>query len=95
MGDPKKLKRKYESPRKIWDKDRIEEEHKLVEEFGLKNLRELRIMQMELKRIRREARRLLSLGDRGGGWASLSSRKSSGLEWQSRIHPWRTCCHSP
>lgn len=67
MGDPKKLKRKYESPRKIWDKDRIEEEHKLVEEFGLKNLRELRIMQMELKRIRREARRLLSLGDRGRG----------------------------
>jgi len=65
MGDPKKLKRKYESPRKIWDKTRIEEEQKLLTEFGLKNMRELRVTQMELKRIRREARRLLSLGDVG------------------------------
>jgi small subunit ribosomal protein S4 len=65
MGDPKKLKRKYESPRKIWDKSRIEEEGKLLDEFGLKNMRELRVMQMELKRIRREARKLLSLRERG------------------------------
>jgi len=65
MGDPKKLKRKHESPRKIWDKARIEEERKLLEEFGLKNMRELRVMQMELKKIRREARKLLSLGERG------------------------------
>jgi small subunit ribosomal protein S4 len=65
MGDPKKLKRKYESPRKIWDKNRIEEEQKLLEEFGLKNMHELRVMQMELKKIRREARRLLSLGEKG------------------------------
>lgn len=65
MGDPKKLKRKYESPRKIWSSARIEEEQKLLKEFGLKNMRELRVMQMELKRIRREARKLLSLGERG------------------------------
>jgi len=65
MGDPRKLKRKYESPRKAWDKARIEEENKLLEEFGLKNMRELRVMQMELKRIRREARRLLSMGEEG------------------------------
>jgi small subunit ribosomal protein S4 len=65
MGDPKKLKRKYESPKKIWDSNRIEEEQKLLEEFGLKNMRELRVMQMELKKIRREARRLLSMGEKG------------------------------
>jgi len=65
MGDPKKLKRKYESPKKIWDSTRIEEEQKLLEEFGLKNMRELRVMQMELKKIRREARRLLSMGEKG------------------------------
>ncbi|NYZ76586.1 30S ribosomal protein S4 [Candidatus Micrarchaeota archaeon] len=65
MGDPKKLKRKYESPKKIWDRTRIEEEQKLLEEFGLKNMHELRVMQMELKKIRREARRLLSMGEKG------------------------------
>lgn len=65
MGDPRKLKRKYESPAKAWDKARIEEESKILEEFGLKNMRELRVMQMELKKIRGEARRLLSMGEEG------------------------------
>lgn len=65
MGDPKRLRPKYETPRKIWSKERIEEESKLVEEYGLHNTRELWVTQRELKRIRREARRLLSLGEKG------------------------------
>jgi len=65
MGDPRRLKRKYESLKKAWDKGRIEEDRKLLEEYGLKNMKELRIMELELKKIRREARRLLPLGERG------------------------------
>jgi len=65
MGDPRTLRPKYESPRKIWSKERIEEEQKLLEEYGLRCMRELWIMQKELKRIRREARKLLSLGEKG------------------------------
>ena len=65
MGDPRRLKKKYESLKKAWDKGRIEEDRKLREEYGLKNVKELRIMDLQLKKIRREARRILSLGDKG------------------------------
>lgn len=45
---------------RLWDKDRIETETKLKDEYGLKNSRELWRMQTILRKIRREARRLLS-----------------------------------
>lgn len=60
MGDPRKKRKAFEGPKKIWDKKRIKEEHKLVEEYGLKNMRELWRMQTMLRRIRREARRIQS-----------------------------------
>lgn len=61
MGDPRKKRKLYEKPKKLWDKRRIEEESKLKEEFGLKNSREVWRMKTILRKIRREARRLLSL----------------------------------
>ncbi len=60
MGDPRKKRKLYEKPKKLWDEKRIEEEKSLREEFGLKNARELWRMQTILRKIRREARRLLS-----------------------------------
>lgn len=60
MGDPRKKRKQYEKPKKVWDKKRIEEEKALREEFGLKNARELWRMQTILRKTRREARRLLS-----------------------------------
>ncbi len=65
MGDPRKLKKKYESPRKLWDSARIAEESGLIEEYGLKNTRELWKAKAELGKIRREARKLLSKGEQG------------------------------
>lgn len=65
MGDPRKLKRKYETPRQLFSKERIEEEQKLMADYGLKNIREVWVAMRELKRIRREARRLIPLGERG------------------------------
>ncbi|MCK4319650.1 30S ribosomal protein S4 [Candidatus Micrarchaeota archaeon] len=61
MGDPRKLKNKYEKPKRLWDEERITAEKALKREYGLKNMRELWVMNQELKRVRREARRLLSL----------------------------------
>jgi small subunit ribosomal protein S4 len=61
MGDPRKLKNKYSKPKKILDKARIEEDSRLKYAYGLKNMRELWIASQELKKARREARRLLSL----------------------------------
>lgn len=63
MGDPRKLRNKYSKPKKLLDKSRIEEESKLKYAYGLKNMRELWIAGEELKKIRREARRLLSLSE--------------------------------
>ncbi|MEM3031203.1 MAG: 30S ribosomal protein S4 [Candidatus Micrarchaeia archaeon] len=65
MGDPRRLKKKYEAPKKLWDAQRIQEEQKLLEEYGLRSMRELWVVKQELKRIRREARALLSLGEQG------------------------------
>lgn len=61
MGDPRKLRNKYSRPRKLWDAQRISEQKTLKNEYGLKNMRELWIALADLKKYRREARRLLSL----------------------------------
>ncbi len=61
MGDPRKLRNKYERPKKLWDVDRLAEEKALKAEYGLRNMRELWRSTAELKKYRREARRLLSL----------------------------------
>lgn len=61
MGDPRKLRNKSERPKKLWDVDRLTEEKGLKLEYGLKNMRELWMATAELKKYRREARRLLSV----------------------------------
>lgn len=61
MGDPRKLRNKFERPKKLWDVDRIKEEKALKNEYGLANMSELWRATAELKKYRREARRLLSL----------------------------------
>jgi small subunit ribosomal protein S4 len=62
MGDPKKIRRKYETPSIMWDTVRIQSEHNLKELYGLKNLRELWILDSELRRIRKNVRDVLSGG---------------------------------
>ena len=54
------MRKRFEGPKRLWDKKRIDDEKALRTEFGLKNARELWRMQTILRRIRREARRLLS-----------------------------------
>lgn len=60
MGSAKRLRKLYEKPLRIWDKARIGEEGKLVEQYGLRNARELWRAQTLLRKIRREARAILS-----------------------------------
>lgn len=60
MGDPKKRRKIYESPRKPWDKARIEEENKLKEFYGLKNKREIWRSKTILRGKRQNARKLLA-----------------------------------
>lgn len=63
MGDPRKFSNKYEKPKRLWDLDRLKEEKSLKKMYGLKSMRELWVMDRELKKARREARHLLSLSE--------------------------------
>ena len=65
MGDPRKLGKKYSRPTKVWDKQRIMEEGKLLREYGLKNMRELWRAVERLRKIRRQARDLQAVGAEG------------------------------
>ncbi len=61
MGDPKKLKKGYSVPRKRWEKERIEDENKIIEAYGLKNKRELYRMENLIRAKRTTGRKLLAL----------------------------------
>ncbi|MBU0591021.1 30S ribosomal protein S4 [Candidatus Micrarchaeota archaeon] len=61
MGDPKRFRNKYEAPKKLWDVERIRHDRGFKLEYGLKNMSEIWRANGELKKYRREARRLLSL----------------------------------
>lgn len=61
MGDPKKSRRKWESPGHPWIKSRLEREMELVGTYGLRNKRELWIAETMLRRVKHLARSLLAL----------------------------------
>lgn len=61
MGDPRKSKKSYHRPRRIWTTDQLNSELYTVGSFGLRNKRELWKAQTEIARFRNQARALLSL----------------------------------
>ncbi len=65
MGDPRKARPKYETPRKVWDEDRIKNDSGLTREYGLRKTREIWTITQELKKVRRYARLQLSRGEEG------------------------------
>lgn len=60
MGDPKRIRRKYEKTKMMWNKQRIDEEHGMCDKFGLANLRELWKATTEVATIRKNVREVLS-----------------------------------
>lgn len=60
MGDPRKHRKKYDSPQHPWQGKRIEEEKSLKQEYGLKNKKEIWKASTLLRRIKEQARRLIS-----------------------------------
>jgi small subunit ribosomal protein S4 len=59
MGDPKRQRRKYDTPRFPWRKDILEEELKLLGTFGLRNKHELWRHETSLSKFRGIARSLI------------------------------------
>lgn len=60
MGSPKRLRKKYESPKYPWRKDLLEADLKLLGTYGLRNKRELRRHHSQLGKFRTSARSLLA-----------------------------------
>lgn len=59
MGDPKRQRKSYETPRHPWRKDQLEVELHLVGDYGLRNKRELWRYKTMLSKVRGIARSLL------------------------------------
>jgi len=59
LGDPKRQKKKFETPRFPWRKDILQEELKLLGQYGLRNKRELWRHKTTLSKFRGIARTLI------------------------------------
>ncbi len=66
MGDPKKSRKKYETPSHPWQRARIEEESELQRKYGLKNKREIWKARALLRKFRKRARELVGRVDEKG-----------------------------
>lgn len=64
MGDPRKHRRKYSKPGHPWQKERIDRESKLSEDYGLKNKKELWRHDSMLKQFKIQAKDLISRSDK-------------------------------
>jgi small subunit ribosomal protein S4 len=60
MGSPRRPRKKYETPEHPWRKERIDAEKILVDEYGLKNKKEVYKISSELRSYFRQARSLIS-----------------------------------
>lgn len=60
MGDPRKLRRRFEGPSHPWQAERIEAEKALLQEYGLKNKREMYRVMTRLKNYTDIAKRLIA-----------------------------------
>jgi len=56
----KKLKKQYDTPNEGWNQERINREIELMEEYGLKNKKEVFKAQSQLRDLRQEARNLVA-----------------------------------
>jgi len=63
MGDPRALRKKYSTPAHMWQGTRIVDEGKLINEYGLKNRREVWRAEAEVKKLREQARALIGQTD--------------------------------
>ena len=76
MGYPGKNHKSYQTPKRPWEKARIEAETRLVIEYGLRNKREVWKAQAYLRKYRTGARHLLALGSSASDAALFESKKA-------------------
>lgn len=59
MGDPKRLRKKYETPSHPWNKTAIDEQKVLMREYGLGNKKEIYLASSFVKKYRKIAKKLI------------------------------------
>lgn len=61
MGDPKRIRKKYDTPSHPWIKARIDDEKRLEKEFGTKSKKEIWKAETILKKFKSQAKKLIVL----------------------------------
>lgn len=61
MGDPRKIRKKFETPSHPWIQSRIEDERRLKKEFGTKSKKEIWRAEYLLKKFKTQAKQLILL----------------------------------
>jgi len=61
MGEPRRIRKKYATPRHLWHRARLDEEKELKKEYGCKNMREIWRMRAILRKFRNQARKLIGI----------------------------------
>ncbi len=79
MGDPRRLKKKWKSPRKRWDAERIVLERELVKTYGLRRKKEIRRAEEIIRKFRRRARELIARPNKEEEEMLIKKVKSFGL----------------
>jgi len=60
MGDPRRQKKQYRKPKRIWETSRIERDKKLINKYGLKNKKEIWKVESSVGKIRAQAKKLIT-----------------------------------
>ncbi|MDD4484060.1 MAG: 30S ribosomal protein S4 [Methanoregula sp.] len=84
MGYPGKNHKSYQTPKRPWEKTRIEEETRLVIEYGLRNKREVWKAQSHLRKYRKAARELLALMSNGTAQERVEAKKAELISHMQR-----------
>ena len=61
MGDPRRQRKKFRTPRHPWQKERLETELKILGRYGLRNKREIWKLKTKVENFRGTAKELLAL----------------------------------
>jgi small subunit ribosomal protein S4 len=85
MGYPGKNHKQYQTPKRPFEKTRIQEETKLVIEYGLRNKREVWKAQSILRRYRKAARDLLALMSAGTDAQVIAAKKDELIGHMQRL----------